>query len=138
MCRHWPWPNGSLDEWVAKRREIFEKYKQELSNINAISFLEEPDNNYYANRWLTTILVDPKNNNGVNRETIRLALEKQNIESRPLWKPMHLQPIFKDYPYYGAGLSQRLFMDGLCLPSGSNMTNEQQDRIIKKIKLLFN
>ena len=119
-----------LDEWVRRRRQIFENYRQTLNEIEAISFLEEPDASFFSNRWLTTILVDPAKTNGVTRETIRLELEKENIESRPLWKPMHLQPIFADCPYYGTGLSERLFQDGLCLPSGSNMTPSDQSRVV--------
>ncbi len=118
-----------LDTWVKKRRAIFEKYKQELSIIEGITFLEEPNADFYSNRWLTTILT----HSFEQRETIRLALEKKAIEARPLWKPMHLQPIFKAYPYYGDQLSERLFKTGLCLPSGSNMTEEQQLKVIEVI-----
>ncbi len=124
-----------LDKWVQKRRANFENYKDGLSGLS-ITFLEEPSSDYFSNRWLTTILVED-NKSEATRETIRLALEKQNIEARPLWKPMHLQPIFKDYPYYGDRLSERLFEKGLCLPSGSNMTEEQQDRVIATIKKCF-
>ena len=122
-----------LDAWVQKRRAVFETYKQELAHIDGISILDEPDKNYYSNRWLTTILTESFE----QREKIRLALEKENIEARPLWKPMHLQPIFKDYPYYGDKLSEQLFEKGLCLPSGSNMTEEQLTRVISVIKSLF-
>lgn len=122
-----------LDKWVRKRRAIFERYKTELSSVKEIEFLEEPNVDFYSNRWLTTILAQSFE----QRETIRLALEEQNIEARPLWKPMHLQPIFKEYPYYGDKLSEQLFEKGLCLPSGSNMTEEQQSRVINVIKSLF-
>lgn len=123
-----------LDTWVEKRRSVFERYKSELSYIEEIEFLEETNAAFYANRWLTTILTHSFS----QREKIRLALEKENIEARPLWKPMHLQPIFKEYPYYGDVLSEHLFEKGLCLPSGSNMTKEQQTRVVEVIKSCFN
>jgi len=122
-----------LQNRVDQRRAIFEKYKEALAGITGVTLLNEPQG-MYSNRWLTTILVDPTQTNGVTRETIRLALETDNIESRPLWKPMHLQPIFKDAPYYGNGLSERLFENGLCLPSGSNMTDAEFERVIKILK----
>ena len=80
-------------------------------------------------------MVDPKN--GVNRDTIRLALLEDNIETRPLWKPMHMQPVFNDAPYYGANISEQLFENGLCLPSGSNLSQEELDRVVKGILAVF-
>lgn len=124
-----------LKDRVEKRRSNFEFYKNAFKDIEEISFLEEPSADYYSNRWLTTILVDPKS--GVTREDIRLALESENIESRPLWKPMHLQPVFADSPFYGDGTSEKLFEDGLCIPSGSNITNEELERVVQKIKSCF-
>jgi len=121
-----------LDKWVALRRANFDRYKKELASL-PIEFLNEPSADYFSNRWLTTVTTSSYE----NREEIRVALEKENIESRPLWKPMHLQPIFKDYPYFGDGLSERLFETGLCLPSGSNMTDKQQERVITTIKKCF-
>lgn len=121
-----------LDKWVEKRRANFERYKMELQGL-PIEFLNEPDGDYFSNRWLTTITTASYE----KREEIRLALEKENIEARPLWKPMHLQPIFKEYPYYGDGLSEKLFEKGLCLPSGSNLSEHQQYRVIEVIKSLF-
>jgi dTDP-4-amino-4,6-dideoxygalactose transaminase len=88
----------------------------------------------YANRWLTCILVDPLKTGGKTREDIRIDLEKENIECRPLWKPMHLQPIFEKYPFYGDGTSQKLFEQGLCLPSGSNLTESDLERVLAAIK----
>lgn len=126
-----------LPQWVNKRREIFELYKMELRNIDGISFLDEPSSEFYSNRWLTTILINPKITSGISREDLRMAFEKENIESRPLWKPMHLQPVFQKLPYYGDRLSERLFDQGLCLPSGSNMTDEQLERVISLIKKQF-
>src|SRR5690606_402825 len=100
-----------------------------------ISFLEEPAG-YFSNRWLSTILIDPKISEA-SSEKIRLHLEKDNIESRPLWKPMHLQPVFKDSLYYGSGVSEELFGNGLCIPSGSNLTKTDLDRVISSIQELF-
>jgi dTDP-4-amino-4,6-dideoxygalactose transaminase len=109
-----------LDERVKQRRAIFEHYKKELGDKKGITFPEEPEG-YFSNRWLTTILVDPVGTQGVTREDIRLKLEQENIESRPLWKPMHLQPVYRSSPAYVTGRSEKLFEQGLCLPSGSNL-----------------
>ncbi len=125
-----------LQDRVNQRRLNFELYSNHLANISGISFLNEPVG-YYSNRWLSTILVDPSKTNGVTREDIRLALEKENIESRPLWKPMHMQPIFENYPFYGDGTAERLFEQGLCLPSGSNLDENELLEVVKIIKNLF-
>ncbi len=125
-----------LPDRVKQRRANFSFYENELKNINGISFLPEPDG-YFSNRWLTTIIVDPEPTGGKTREDIRLFLEKQNIESRPLWKPMHQQPVFQDYPFYGDGTAEKLFENGLCLPSGSNLAAEDLSRVINGIKALF-
>ena len=119
-----------IEERIQKRRFIFEYYKTACRNISEISFLEERKNTFY-NRWLTCILIDEKSK--VNKEDIRLALEAENIESRPLWKPMHMQPIFEQELFYGNGVSEQLFNSGLCLPSGSAMSEEDLDRVIKTI-----
>lgn len=121
-----------LNDRVEARRANFEFYKQELADIKEISFIDEPEE-FYSNRWLTTIIT----NSFQTREKIRLSLEKENIESRPLWKPMHLQPVFKNFPSYKNGISEELFEKGLCLPSGSNLTNSQRERVAKAIKSLF-
>jgi dTDP-4-amino-4,6-dideoxygalactose transaminase len=127
-----------LQERVAKRREIFFKYQKCLSNIPGISFQNEPEE-FFSNRWLTTIVLDPAQApNGVSNEDIRLSLESQNIESRPLWKPMHLQPVFKEAPYYGDKVSENLFLSGMCIPSGSNLTDGEFHRVISGILNLFN
>ncbi len=126
-----------LDERVSQRRAVYQMYVDKLSSVPGISFLPEPEG-HYSNRWLTTILVDPSMSpGGITREDIRLALEKDNIESRPLWKPMHMQPIFETYPYYGSGISEKLFEQGLCLPSGSNLTDEEKERIFGNLSKLF-
>jgi dTDP-4-amino-4,6-dideoxygalactose transaminase len=90
-----------------------------------------------SNRWLTAIFVEPKNNKGISRETIRIKLEADNIESRPLWKPMHLQPVFEKYPFFGDGTSELLFENGLCLPSGSNLTEQEFSRIFSELDAVF-
>lgn len=123
-----------LDKHVEKRRSNFEFYKKALAHINEFSFLEEPKE-AFSNRWLSCILVDPKNE--ISRETIRLALLEDNIETRPLWKPMHMQPVFKDAPYYGSNISEKLFENGLCLPSGSNLSQEELNRVVKGIVGVF-
>ena len=129
-----------LNDRVEARRSNFVKYKKYFSEHNnsgfTIKFQEEPSG-YYSNRWLTCILVNPILNNGLSREVIRLALEKQNIESRPLWKPMHQQPIFKHSKAYLNGVSDKLFEDGLCLPSGSNLTEQEFDRIFESLDKIF-
>lgn len=123
-----------LDHHIEKRRSNFKYYKRALEDIPAISFLEEPKD-YYSNRWLTCILID--SSYGIDSEGIRLTLEKENIESRPLWKPMHLQPVFTGTPFYGDGVSEKLFEKGLCLPSGSNLLEEDLERVAQVIKRFY-
>ncbi len=123
-----------LQDRVKKRREIFNFYKTQLSEIKEISFPDEIEG-FYSNRWLTTILISEDSK--ITKEELRLFLEKDKIESRPLWKPMHMQPIFKEYPAYGGDNSEYLFKYGLCLPSGSNLSDEDLSRIINKIKQAF-
>ena len=129
-----------LNDRVATRRNNFERYKQYFSKHNSagfnIQFQEEPDG-YYSNRWLTCILVDPTKNNGLTREEIRLAMDEENIESRPLWKPMHQQPVFSSSKKYLNGVSDILFENGLCLPSGSNLTDEEFERIFNCLDTIF-
>ncbi|MCF8427118.1 MAG: aminotransferase class I/II-fold pyridoxal phosphate-dependent enzyme [Bacteroidia bacterium] len=126
-----------LNDRVAQRRFNFEFYKKAFAGYVGISFVEELPG-AFANRWLTCILVDSNLTNGKTREDIRIALEKENIECRPLWKPMHLQPIFADAPFYGDGTAEKLFKDGLCLPSGSNLTEKDLNRVVEAIKLVLN
>jgi dTDP-4-amino-4,6-dideoxygalactose transaminase len=121
-----------LADRINQRRAVYDRYVQELGNIPGISFVHEPEG-YFSNRWLTAILVDPKQTNGLTREDIRLTLEKENIETRPLWKPMHMQPVFENAPFYGDGTSEKLFELGLCLPSGSNLTEEEMNRIFSAL-----
>lgn len=127
-----------LDIRVQQRRANNNKYREFFQNISGISFQDEPNKDYFSNYWLTAILVDPKMTGGITREDIRLALEKDNIESRPLWKPMHMQPVYRGIKFYGVGLCEKLFEQGLCLPSGSNLTNEEFDRIFSSLNNVLN
>lgn len=120
-----------LQNRVEKRRENYEYYKNTLSDLPGFNFIDEPEN-YYSNRWLSTVLIDEKIS-GLTTEHIRVQLEEQNIETRPLWKPMHLQPIFKDCPYYGGDVAEKLFETGLCLPSGSNLKQTDLTRVTEAI-----
>lgn len=119
---------------VEQRRANNEFYKSHLSGIDGISFQTEPSVDIFSNYWLTSILIDPDKTNGKTREDIRLALDKANIESRPLWKPMHLQPVFADCPFYGDGTSETFFNNGLCLPSGSILSENELMRVVNVIK----
>ncbi len=121
-----------LDSHVSKRRSNYEFYKNALKYNDNIVFLQEPIG-YFSNRWLTCILL----NSETMREGLRLALEKENIESRPLWKPMHQQPVFKDAPRYLNGVSDELFKKGLCLPSGSNLSDNELNRVVTEINRYF-
>jgi len=125
-----------LGNRVAQRRSNYDYYLKSLSTIPGISFLAEP-NGFFSNRWLTCILVNPSETGGITREDIRLKLEGENIESRPLWKPMHKQPIFENYPYYGENIAEQLFENGLCIPSGSNLIEEDLFRTVEIIKSVF-
>lgn len=129
-----------LPERVAARRANYERYLKLFGEINRkgylVELLPEPEG-FFSNRWLTTVTIDPNKNKGITREDVRLALEAENIESRPLWKPMHLQPVFADAPFYGDGTSERLFEHGLCLPSGSNLVAEDWLRIEEVLRKVF-
>jgi dTDP-4-amino-4,6-dideoxygalactose transaminase len=121
---------------VQQRRAVHDFYQQALAGLPGVQFLPELPGSF-SNRWLTTILVDPAQSGGITRETIRLALEKDNVESRPLWKPMHLQPVFSAAPFYGNGTAEMLFENGLCLPSGSNLTPDELNRVKEHILRVF-
>lgn len=125
-----------LAKRIEQRRAVYQQYYNKLKATKGITLLDEPAG-YFSNRWLSTILVDPAETGGITRETLRLALDGENIESRPLWKPMHLQPVFKDSPFYGDGTSEKLFENGLCLPSGSNLTADDIQRIFRVIDKVF-
>ena len=122
-----------LDEHIARRRTIHSLYSQGLGSISGIEVQQNPSTQFNSNFWLTTILIDPKQT-GFDREQRRLRLEEGNIESRPLWKPMHLQPVFASCPYYGGSVSEELFERGLCLPSGSALSDDDIARVIEVIK----
>ena len=117
-----------LDEHITLRRRMNEFYSNLFRDMNGVTVYKEPDNDYYCNHWLTVVTIDPEKA-GFDREELRLRLEKENIESRPLWKPMHLQPVFSEAPFYGGHVSASAFEKGLCLPSGSNLTDEEKKRI---------
>jgi dTDP-4-amino-4,6-dideoxygalactose transaminase len=123
-----------LPDRIKQRRNNFFFYKNALGDIDEITFLEEPDNNYFSNHWLTTFTINPETK---NPEALRQYLQEYNIETRPLWKPMHLQPVFKDAPAYTDGTSEQLFGKGLCLPSSSNLTDEERNFVVEKIREYF-
>lgn len=125
-----------IDERVRKRRAIFSFYKENLEKYRGITFLEEPSGSYFSNHWLTAISVDPKET-GTTRELLQNKLESNNIESRPLWKPMHLQPVFSSCPAFINGVSGKLFENGLCLPSGSNMAENDLEYVVTSMKELL-
>jgi dTDP-4-amino-4,6-dideoxygalactose transaminase len=125
-----------LPEHVERRRQNNCFYRRHLSGISGIEFQTEPSPDFYSNYWLTALLIDPQKTGGITRENLRLALEQANIESRPLWKPMHLQPVFAACPFYGDGTSERLFDRGLCLPSGSNLTDDDLMRVVDTILVI--
>jgi dTDP-4-amino-4,6-dideoxygalactose transaminase len=125
-----------LEKHVALRRQMNRFYQDFFSGIDGVQLLLEPNADYFSNHWLTAITIDPAVT-GKSREALRLALEAENIESRPLWKPMHLQPVFEQYPYYGAQVCERLFENGLCLPSGSNLSDDDRNRIAKVLYDFF-
>jgi dTDP-4-amino-4,6-dideoxygalactose transaminase len=122
-----------LDAHLQLRRSMHDFYLKIFKDIEGVSVFSVPNNDYFSNYWLTTILITPNTAKGINRDALKQAFDKENIESRPLWKPMHLQPIFSKYPYYGGTISETLFEHGLCLPSGSNLTSQERERIKKEI-----
>ena len=124
-----------LDDRIQRRKQIFETYRGQLGEMSGISFMPEPEG-FVSTHWLTCMLIDQEIF-GVSREKVRLTLAEHNIESRPLWMPMHMQPVFKDADFVGSGVSERLFRDGLCLPSGSDLTDEEIGFICRLIRSLF-
>jgi pyridoxal phosphate-dependent aminotransferase EpsN len=123
-----------LEDRVQKRRANFDYYQEALGNLPGIQFMPEALWGRHT-RWLTTLTIDPQQF-GVDRETVRLALEAENIEARPVWKPMHLQPIFAAYESVGGAVSEQIFTNGLCLPSGSDLTEADLLRIVTIIRNL--
>ena len=127
-----------LDEHIARRRAIHDLYVKLLNGVKGVEVMCQPEGEgFNSNYWLTCITVKPEEA-GFTREDLRLTLEGDNIESRPLWKPMHLQPVFKEAPFYGDGTSDRLFEIGLCLPSGPTLTDEDIERVTKVVRQLSN
>jgi pyridoxal phosphate-dependent aminotransferase EpsN len=123
---------ASLAERVAARRRIFDRYVEGVGDLPGVTFMPEAPYGR-STRWLTCILIDPRLF-GASREDVRLALEADNIEARPTWKPMHLQPVFSGCRVFGGAVSERLFREGLCLPSGSSLRAEEQARVISAIR----
>jgi len=126
-----------LDKHVGLRREMHQFYIDYFATIDGVTVFNEPNADFYSNHWLSVLLIDPAKTNGKTREDLRLYLEKDNIESRPLWKPMHLQPVFENFPFYGGTLSATLFEKGLCLPSGSNLIAADKNRICNSFNQFF-
>ena len=118
------------------RRENHSFYAALFENKDGITVFTESSSNYFSNHWLSAVIIDATKT-GFTREGLRLRLELENIEARPLWKPMHLQPIFKNAPYYGANASEVLFEKGLCLPSGSNLSDADRGRIKQVISAMI-
>ena len=122
-----------LEQHVALRRKWNQRYQDFFATIPNVTVLKEPSNDFYSNHWLTAIVLASFE----QREALRLEFESQNIETRPLWKPMHLQPVFEMYPFYGTSVAASLFENGLCLPSGSNLTENQWERIVFVLEIFF-
>ena len=121
-----------LSDRIQQRRAINDFYKDVFSNIDAINLFSEASSDFFSNHWLSSITIDKKVTTRTNQE-LMAAFAEENIETRPLWKPMHLQPVFNDCQYYGETVSEELFTAGLCLPSGSNITNDDKNRIYEVI-----
>lgn len=124
-----------LDDHVNLRRRMNSFYKDLFSSIDDVTIFEEPNSDYYSNHWLSAIIINETN--GKSREGLRVYLETLNIESRPLWKPMHMQPVFSNAPFYGTNVAENLFKYGLCLPSGSNLGEHEISRIKEGILNYF-
>jgi dTDP-4-amino-4,6-dideoxygalactose transaminase len=118
-----------LDEHVLLRRKMHEFYEDLFQGAEGVTLFTVPNDTFFSNYWLSTVLINPTKTLGITKEKLRLVLAEANIESRPLWKPMHLQPVFSGFPYYGNDIAETLFNNGLCLPSGSNLSDEDRARI---------
>ena len=117
-----------LDDRIAARRKNHDFYVDLFNDFDGVKVFTEPTDDYFSNHWLSAVAIDSEIA-GFSREDLRLTLEKDNIESRPLWKPMHLQPVFENCAYYGQKVAEELFENGLCLPSGSNLSDDERARI---------
>lgn len=122
-----------LDKHIALRRQMHDFYNDLFKGTSGVALLHEPSDDFFSNHWLSAVVINPKETGGITREDVRLELEKKNIESRPLWKPMHLQPVFQGYSYYGGNVAENLFNEGLCLPSGSNLVQTDKERIAEAL-----
>ncbi len=122
-----------LNEHVALRRQAHHFYASFFAGLKDVQVLEEPSTDFFSNHWLSAVIL----NSFEQREALRLTFEAHHIETRPLWKPMHLQPVFKDYPFYGTVTAENLFAKGLCLPSGSNLTSSDFERIHQVLFAFF-
>jgi dTDP-4-amino-4,6-dideoxygalactose transaminase len=125
-----------INQRVQQRRDIFDYYYENFGRLPGISFQTEAEGSY-SNRWLTCLICDPKESHGIHRNQILDALRQENIDARPLFKPMHSQPIFANLSFYGDGTADFLFEQGLCLPSGSNMTETDLQRVVDCVHSCF-
>lgn len=126
-----------LDDFVLKRRQNHQFYSKIFDTLEGVEVFKERQEHIFSNHWLSCILIDSKKSNGVTNQQLRLAFQDENIESRPLWKPMHLQPVFAHAPFYGNNTAEQLFDIGLCLPSASNLTHQERSRIEGVINFVF-
>lgn len=126
-----------LDKHVKYRRNMHDFYETLFADRPGVTVFKEPSTDYYSNHWLSAITMDPAKANGKTAEDLRAHLDRSNIESRPLWKPMHLQPFFAEFPYYGGTVAEALFEKGICLPSGSNLTEADRARIAEAVRQFF-
>jgi len=125
-----------LDAHVQLRRDMHDFYTDFFKSVPGVKVFAESNTDFHSNHWLSCITIN-SNESGKTCDDLRIFLEKENIESRPLWKPMHLQPVFEKYPYYGTTIAENLFKNGLCLPSGSNLTESEKNRIKGALTLFF-
>ena len=126
-----------INDRVALRRKNHEFYKEIFTSFVGVNFFSEPNLDFFSNHWLNAVIIDPNKTNGFRSEDLIYEFQKENIESRPLWKPMHMQPLFNKAEYFGAIIAEKLFKFGLCLPSGSNMSNKDRERISEVIYKVF-
>ena len=126
-----------LDKHRDLRRDMNEFYRNIFEKYPSVRLLKEPSGDYFSNHWLSAIYFEPSDFGGKTREDLRLLLESENIESRPLWKPMHMQPVFAHCRYFGSDVSEKLFENGLCLPSGSNLSGSDRERISAALARFF-
>lgn len=125
-----------LDRHIEVRRSVHEFYVNLFKEVDGVEVFSEPSQEYFSNHWLSAITVD-SSKTGKTAEKLRITLEQSNIESRPLWKPMHLQPVFSENKFYGGEIAVSLFNDGLCLPSGSNLSSDDFNRLTDEITTFF-